>query len=151
MTRQLQSCQKFRSSILPSFTKESYNIPKHKVGGNFRWLPAFFGNPAYTWCEPTVMKSQWKHTLKKSLISICITILGYNAYLLRGALGGSEHRNTAEKIAKYRYTTILCRNSMSYCNRYIVHLIHLEQITRKQKLRFRNVWFRQNKQKGNIQ
>ena len=32
----------------------------------------------------------------------------------RGTLGGSEHSNTAEKFAKYRNTTIPCRNSMSY-------------------------------------
>ena len=56
-----------------------------------------------------------------------------------------------KKNAKYRNNTISCRNSMSYCNRYTVHLIILEQITRKQKLRFRNVGFRQNKQKRNIQ
>ena len=59
-----------------------------------------------------------------------------SAFALKGTLGGSENRNTAKKkIAEYRNTTIPCRNS-----------IKLEQITRKQKLRFGNVLFKQNKQ-----
>ena len=51
--------------------------------------------------------------------------------ILRGSLGGSEHRNTAKKIAKYRNTakkfakyrntamrSILCQKSIEYRNRY---------------------------------
>ena len=65
-------------------------------------------------------------------------------------MGGSEHRNTAEKFAntailqkkKSPNTAILQYRVETRCHTVTTTLYKLEQITRKQRLRFRNVRFR---------
>ena len=77
--------------------------------------------------------------------------------IMRGTLGGSEHRNTAEKFAKYRniakkkkkncqipqyYNTV---SKLDVARKPLHCTLSLEQITLKQKLIFGNVRLRQNK------
>ena len=53
--------------------------------------------------DESVKVSQFQSQLGK-----CMSFAKLLYFLKRGTLGGSEHRNTTEKFAKYRNTTILC-------------------------------------------
>ena len=63
----------------------------------------------------------------------------------RGTLGGSEHRNTAEKFAIPHKKSPNTVSKLDVILKPLHCTLTLEQIARKQKLRFGNVRFRQNK------